>query len=94
MAYSEADSIYVKLRYPSSPIYLIDDGSSSGYDLTAFTNCELLSGYIKDKSPLIERLLLYILSTINLFLEPLFWIIISVVKLEILFEIILLVDCT
>ena len=82
----------MKLRYPSFPIYILDDGNGS--DLTAFTNCELLSGYIKDKSPLIERLLLYILSTINLFLASAFSLIKSVVKLVILFEIILLVDNT
>ena len=46
------------------------------------------------KSPLIERLLLYILSTINLFLASSFSVIISVVKSVILFKIILLVDNT
>ena len=46
------------------------------------------------KSPLTTRLLLYILSTINLFLASDFSLIISVVKSVILFEIILLVDST
>ena len=72
----------------------IVDNEGEGIEFIEFCDCELLVGPNKVKSPLIERLLLYISLTINLFIAFEFSKIISVVKSLIRFDIILHVDST